>query len=131
MDRQVPLIRWRVALVVLALGFAALLRSLPAPASISPGGLIVSDAHALCASSTDSDGSIPPSGHADGCDSCCLPAGRVAVLPQGAVEFAVVPQPVRHVAQKVSPLRPETRGPPFEAWAQERAQRGPPAGLIA
>jgi hypothetical protein len=129
-----PQIRWRPAFVALVLGLAALLRVLP----VAVQGQTLADLgasleqHVLClgtASAADVPGPAMPN-HEE-CQSCCLPAGRMALaLP---AILPPVPQLLPLVMVVEAPAWPAVaaRAPPYEAWSKERAQRGPPPRLVA
>jgi hypothetical protein len=133
MTRPVALIRMRPALLALVLGLAALLRAMPAPAlTQDPYAGFGFAEHVLCLG-TDSEAGIPGpvAPHHDGCDACCLPGGRLAIA---------LPDDVGRIVEPVASLAPDpakpwpavaARSPPYEAWSQERAQRGPPSSRVA
>jgi hypothetical protein len=134
MNPSAALIRWRPALIALVLGLAALLRAMPPPAQaqgLDGSGLRI-DAHELCiglASSADAPGPAVPIHEA--CGACCLLAGRVAVALPAVLPLAPeVPLPQSGSGLVAWPGL-TARAPPHEAWSQERAQRGPPARLVA
>ena len=132
MTAPVNIIRWRPALVALVLGLAALLRALPAPhAAADPGDAFLASAHVLCLGGEPSDGDVPPSPSHYGCDSCCLPGGRVAIILPDNHPVVILPPQLEQFVEVPGVLFAEARAPPFEAWSLERAQRGPPLRLIA
>ena len=133
MIAPVNLIRWKPARVARVLGMAALLRAMPAPLPIAgPGESLIASAHVLCIGGDQSDGDAPTGPHHEGCDACCLPGGRIAgILPESpSVVVVLLPQRDRSIEIPLA-FKTEARAPPFEAWSQERAQRGPPDHLIA
>ena len=114
-----------LALGVILLAYAILLRGVATPPPALPGSLeaALANPHYLCL--TDSDGEEVPSHGPQGCGDCCLGLTRTSAPPP-AVAPILTPWPRlvwRPAALRLVALRD---GPPAEAWTQAHSQRGPP-----
>ncbi len=114
-----------LALGVILLAYAILLRGLAAPAPALPGSLeaALANPHNLCI--TDANGEGLPSHGSQSCGECCLGVTRTDATPPAAT--LVINAWPRLVWRPNPPARTtKRRGPPEEAWAQAHSQRGPP-----
>ena len=114
-----------LALGVVVLAYAILLRGLAAPLPALPGSLeaALANTHYLCF--TDANGEGLPSHGPQPCGECCLGLTR-ASAPPPAVTQILTPSP-RLVWRPAAPALAALRdGPPAEAWTQAHSQRGPP-----
>ena len=114
-----------LALGVVVLAYAILLRGLAAPLPALPGSLeaALANPHYLCL--TDGNGEGAPSHGPQACGECCLGLTR-ADAPPLVVAPVITPWPRlvwRPAAPSLTALR---NGPPEEAWAKAHSQRGPP-----
>ena len=114
-----------LALGVILLAYAILLRGLAAPLPTLPGSLeaALANPHNLCI--TDANGEGLPSHGSQSCVECCLGVTRTDATPPAAT--LVINAWPRLVWRPNPPARTtKRRGPPEEAWAQAHSQRGPP-----
>jgi len=114
-----------LALGVILLAYAILLRGLAAPLPALPGSLdaALADPHYLCL--TDANGEGVPSQGPQACGDCCLGLTRTSAPPPCAAQI-LTPWP-RLVWRPAAPALAALRnGPPAEAWTQAHSQRGPP-----
>ena len=114
-----------LALGLILLAYAILLRGLAAPAPALPGSLeaALANPHNLCI--TDANGEGLPSHGSQSCGECCLGVTRTDATPPAAT--LVINAWPRLVWRPNPPARTtKRRGPPEEAWAQAHSQRGPP-----
>jgi len=115
-----------LALGVILLAYAILLRGLAAPLPALPGSLeaALANPHYLCL--TDANGKGVPSHGPQACGECCLGLTRATPAPPPAVGPILTPWP-RLVWRPAAPSLTALRdGPPEEAWAKAHSQRGPP-----
>ena len=114
-----------LALGVILLAYAILLRGLAAPMPALPGSLeaALANPHYLCL--TDPDGKSIPSHGPQACGECCLGLSRAsAPAPAAAPILTLWP---RLVWRPATPVLTALRdGPPEEAWTKAHSQRGPP-----
>lgn len=114
-----------LALGVILLAYAILLRGLAAPLPALPGSLeaALANPHYLCL--TDANGQGAPSHGPQACGECCLGLTR-ATAPPPAAGPIITPWP-RLVWRPAAPiLTAMPDGPPEEAWTKAHSQRGPP-----
>jgi hypothetical protein len=114
-----------MALGVIVLAYAILLRGLATPLPPLPGSLeaALSNPHYLCL--TGGNGEGLPSHESPPCGDCCLALSRADAPPPAAV--AVISPWPRLVWRPAALAPPALRlGPPREAWTRARGQRGPP-----
>jgi hypothetical protein len=114
-----------LALGVILLAYAILLRGLAAPLPALPGSLeaALANPHFLCL--TDANGQGLPSHGPQACGECCLGLTR-ATAPPPAMAAILTPWPRlvwRPAAPSLTALR---HGPHEEAWTRAHSQRGPP-----
>ena len=114
-----------LALGVILLAYAILLRGLAAPLPALPGSLdaALANPHYLCL--TDANGEGVPSHGPQACGDCCLGLTRTSAPPPCAAPI-LTPWP-HLVWRPAAPAQAALRnGPPAEAWTQAHSQRGPP-----
>ena len=114
-----------MAVGVMLLAYAILLRGLAAPMPTLPGSLeaALANPHYLCLTE-GTDKGAPPHGSLP-CGECCLALTRAAAPPPDLAPY-VSPWPKmvwRPAAPSLAILRD---GPAEEAWTRAHSQRGPP-----
>jgi hypothetical protein len=114
-----------MALGVVLLAYAILLRGLAAPLPAPQGSLeaALSNPHYLCLTEGN-DGGLPSHGSTP-CGECCLALTRADAPPPAATPILIAwPRVVWRPAALTPPAA--HHGPPEEAWTLAHSQRGPP-----
>ena len=114
-----------MALGVLLLAYAILLRGLAAPLPALPGSLeaALANPHFLCL--TDGNDEGLPSHGSTPCGECCLGLTRTDAPP---LTVAPIVTAWPRLVWRLVPFSPSAHldGPPEEAWTRAHGQRGPP-----
>ena len=114
-----------MAIGVILLAYAILLRGLAAPMPALPGSLeaALANPHYLCITGESGEG-LPAHGSTS-CGECCLGLTRTDAPPPAIAPLITTwPRLVWRPARLSMPSHAD--GPPDEAWALAHSQRGPP-----